>query len=129
MVELKGKEDFVGLKRDGWGIPTVGEDLRGRREGFEEVKAGEGGVEVVVMPGVAFDRKGGRCGHGRGFYDLWLNRYCGVLEGRGAGRPVLVGLALEEQVLGVGEVPVGEGDWRVDVIVTGGGECLRRGGE
>jgi len=29
-----------------------------------------------------------------------------------------VALALKEQVLGGGEVPMGENDWRVDMIIT-----------
>lgn len=35
-----------------------------------------GGKDVlVVMPGVAFDRKCGRIGYGKGFYDAYLNRH------------------------------------------------------
>ena len=31
-------------------------------------------IDVVVVPGVGFDRDGGRCGYGGGFYDNYLPR-------------------------------------------------------
>ncbi len=71
-----------------------------------EVPPGE--PELVVMPGVAFDERGGRLGYGGGYYDRLL---AGIRH-----RPVLVALAYEEQI--VGEVPVSGHDVRVDKVVT-----------
>ncbi len=65
-------------------------------------------IELIVMPGVAFDERGGRLGYGGGYYDRLI-----------AGwrlRPPLVAVAYEEQV--VGEVPVADHDIRVDKVVT-----------
>lgn len=119
MLALTGLEDFQSLEPDAWGIPGFPKDVAGRRDCFE-AEEGEG-LEVMAVPGVAFDADFNRLGHGRGFYDLFLSRYCGRRR-----KPVLVALALEEQWLERGMVPAGEGDWKVDVVVTGGGKVFRR---
>jgi len=63
-------------------------------------------VGAVLVPGVAFDRSGGRLGRGGGYYDRLL---------RGL-RAVKVGVAFEAQLVGV--VPAGPTDQRVDWVVT-----------
>ncbi len=65
-------------------------------------------IDVVMVPGVAFDRRGGRLGHGKGYYDRFLPRL----------RPdaLAVGVAFECQL--VPEVPMLPGDVFMDCIVT-----------
>lgn len=90
---------------DGWtrgrfGVPepaAVG-GAAGIREGFD----------VVVVPGLAYDRRGRRLGQGCGYYDRFLRSL--------AGSPVTVGLAFPWQI--VPEVPVNDRDVPVDVVVT-----------
>ena len=65
-------------------------------------------IDVVIAPGVAFDRNGGRVGYGGGFYDRFLRTIR-------ADTPV-IGLAFAVQL--VDEVPRGEHDRLVDVVVT-----------
>jgi 5-formyltetrahydrofolate cyclo-ligase len=65
-------------------------------------------LDVVLVPGVAFDRTGGRLGYGGGYYDRLL--------GACAPGTVLVAAAFEGQV--VERVPVGPQDRSVDVVVT-----------
>lgn len=65
-------------------------------------------IDVVVAPGVAFDRNGGRIGYGGGFYDRFLRTVR-------ADTPV-IGLAFAVQL--VDEIPRGEHDRLVDVVVT-----------
>lgn len=64
-------------------------------------------VDVIVVPGVAFDPTGARLGFGGGFYDAFL---------RGAPRVARVGVCFELQI--VDDVPSTERDERVDAIVT-----------
>lgn len=95
MVSLHSSEDFNSIEghRDAWGIPLVnsGSVAERRRilynkadeaEQGEERLTDERGVrransdlDMIVMPGVAFDRDCGRVGHGKGFYDFFLKRY------------------------------------------------------
>lgn len=69
--------------------------------------------EVVFVPGLAFDRKGGRLGYGAGYYDRmradWENRLP-------AKRPLWVGLAYGVQLLP--EVPMDDHDAYMDMLIT-----------
>ena len=92
MVSLHSKSDFESLDRDAWGIPSVAQDSIRTRErilcikedgGHEEespeenssTKTEEGRLDMIIMPGVAFDKGLSRLGHGKGFYDSFLQRY------------------------------------------------------
>jgi 5-formyltetrahydrofolate cyclo-ligase len=66
-------------------------------------------IDLFVVPGVAFDARGGRLGRGRGHYDATL-----ALLRPGA---VRVGLAFDEQV--VDRVPTEPHDVPLDAVVTG----------
>jgi 5-formyltetrahydrofolate cyclo-ligase len=71
-------------------------------------------IDMVVVPGIAFDEKGDRLGRGRGFYD----RFLAHPEFKG----ISCGLAFEAQLLA--EVPVGPLDRPVTMLVTD--EKIRR---
>lgn len=142
MVLLKGLDDYEGLKRDKWGIPSVDAETvheRKRILGRPEVHHSESpSLDLMLLPGVAFDfdSTGGvrRLGHGRGFYDFFLNRY---LARRGLhpdddSSLQLWGLALTEQVLAANsgeEVPTGPQDRRLHGIIAGSGEVKESVGE
>jgi 5-formyltetrahydrofolate cyclo-ligase len=85
MVQLDSIEDFTSLKPDKWGIPTPSRDSvekrqncfggRGKTEGQTAKEAADAELDLIIMPGLAFDRGLERLGHGKGYYDLFLQRY------------------------------------------------------
>lgn len=65
-------------------------------------------LDLIMVPGVAFDKQGGRTGHGKGYYDKLLQH----------ARPEcpLVALAFECQIFP--EIPVQDHDIYMDKVVT-----------
>ena len=135
MVLLKSIQDYEGLKMDKWGIPSIDsatvherERILGQPEGIHTKLST---LDLVLLPGVAFDfdEAGGvrRLGHGKGFYDFFLNRYLARqgLHAEDDRSLQLYGLALSEQVLGKDaedEVPMGPQDRRLHGLIDGSGE-------
>lgn len=75
-------------------------------------------IDLVVVPGLAFDRAGNRLGLGKGYYDRFLS---GV-------RAPAAALLFSVQL--IDEVPAAPRDMPVDLLVTERGvERTRRGGE
>ncbi|MEW6719205.1 MAG: 5-formyltetrahydrofolate cyclo-ligase [Thermodesulfobacteriota bacterium] len=99
-LEFRPHRDGDGWVEGPYGIP---EPLH-----WPERPPRTGGFDLVVVPGVAFDRAGRRLGQGLGYYDRFL-------EGLPGNVP-RVGLAYSEQV--VEEVPVDERDVPVHALAT-----------
>ena len=146
MVELHSVQDFESLQPDKWGIPTPSKDSIASRTncfGGEGITKGEArdeghGLDLIIMPGMAFDAQFGRLGHGKGFYDYFLARchqesrmpFRGKIYWHSTGRRltnhVVVGLSLTEQFLAPNEsVPMDASDFHLDALITGDGEMRR----
>lgn len=69
-------------------------------------------IDLVVVPGVAFDRRGGRLGYGKAYYDQFLAE----LRERRGNRPELVALAFSQQM--VEAVPLSPWDVRIPQVLT-----------
>jgi 5-formyltetrahydrofolate cyclo-ligase len=80
----------------------------GPKEPARRVAVSPQNVDVVVTPGLAFDREGRRLGYGGGYYDRYLARL--------QPHAVRIGIGFSRQV--VEAVPAEDGDEPVDVIVT-----------
>jgi 5-formyltetrahydrofolate cyclo-ligase len=65
-------------------------------------------VDLVVTPGLAFDRRGYRLGYGRGLYDRYLARL----------RPAALRIGIGFSLQIVEEVPAGPSDEPVHMVVT-----------
>jgi len=81
-----------------WGIQEPAED------------AAEVEPDIVIVPLVAFDRKGHRIGYGAGYYDMTINR----LRQRNPVVAVGMGYSVQE----VPEAPATSSDARLDLVLT-----------
>lgn len=92
-----------------WEICSFEECAPGTYGILEPEKSGEPVTEpgLMLLPGLAFDKKGGRLGYGGGFYDRYLSVHDGI---------VTVALAYECQM--VEAVPAEKHDRKVDYVLT-----------
>lgn len=66
-----------------------------------------GNFDLIIVPGVAFDRKGNRLGRGRGYYDRFLCQHLSVKR---------IGICFDFQM--VDEVPSEPFDIRMDEVIS-----------
>jgi 5-formyltetrahydrofolate cyclo-ligase len=98
-----------------YGVGDLERDLAPGTWGIREPIPGHcptvdpGGVDLALVPGVAFDPRGRRLGYGGGYYDR-------LLQGGLSEAARIVAGAFEVQV--VDEVPVDASDVPVDMVVT-----------
>lgn len=101
------------------------EELLPGYQGILEPKAHEAALvlpresDVMLLPGAAFDNRGGRIGYGGGYYD----RYLQELEAAGRKQPYLIGICYYRQLWKDG-LPTEEWDRQMDCIVTEKGALL-----
>ena len=99
LMEAVELSDMADLVPDKYGIKTVSEE---KRRLIAPDK-----IDLIIVPGVAFDKAGHRLGMGGGFYDRFMLR---------ASRAVRAALAYDCQLLAA--VPVEVHDLTVDYIIT-----------
>jgi 5-formyltetrahydrofolate cyclo-ligase len=101
VYRIAGDEE---LETGAWGIREPKADL----PELDSLAA----IDVVLVPGLAFDLKLGRLGYGGGYYDRFLEKFTGP----GLPGPLKVAPAFELQL--IPEVPTETHDFRLDLIVT-----------
>jgi len=109
--------DLASLPSGLWGIREPGENWENGRRAkiLESMDANEERLDLIILPGVAFDRVLHRLGHGKGYYDSFIASY--VASGRN--KPLLVAIGLREQLLPKDQlVPHTSYDWDVDILIT-----------
>lgn len=97
LVPIEIKDIKADLTAGAYGIPEPGSGK----------KLSPADIDLVFVPGVAFDAQGRRIGYGGGYYDNFLKEV--VLEKR-------IGIAFGLQVLE--EIPCRDSDLRVNKIIT-----------
>ena len=96
--------DLDELEPSGFGLWEPPPAMRAQADRRCDVKD----LDLIAVPGVAFDRRGARLGHGKAYYDRLLRN----------ARPdtALVGLAFECQMFPA--VPTGKRDVFMDLVIT-----------
>lgn len=105
MLRIDSLEQARALPKNAWGIPEPDDALAAS---MEDMTAGAE-FDLLLAPGVAFDARCNRLGHGRGYYD------CFIKSMRARGGVAVVGVALREQIQDA--VPVDAHDERLDLVV------------
>ncbi|KAJ2825843.1 hypothetical protein GGI24_003059 [Coemansia furcata] len=87
-----------GLNPNAWGIPEPSD---------AEPAVDPAALDFVLVPGVAFDKNGNRCGHGKGYYDRYLKLSLNALT---------CAICLSEQI--VDDVPTNRHDFIPHILIT-----------
>jgi 5-formyltetrahydrofolate cyclo-ligase len=103
-LELFRLDSFDELAAGTLGVLEPKPEWRGRPE--RKVDPAE--LDIIVAPGLAFDRRGGRLGYGKGFYDRFLHRT--------RGDATKAALCFQCQLFP--DIPVLPHDIRMDLVVT-----------
>eukprot|EP01041_Mallomonas_annulata_P011537 gene11537-24132_t len=113
MIEVLSFEEIEKFPRNKWGIPEPPlEILQYRPDGVSS-----GVIDLVVLPGVAFDRSCGRVGHGKGYYDSFLERLeNGNNVNNRSASTLKLAVAFDEQIIDA--VPMCTHDRYLDFVVT-----------
>lgn len=115
--------DWGNASMSAWAVDPGDTRTEIRRHGVPEPVTGEpvdpATLDLIVVPGVAFDALGGRLGRGGGFYDRFLariGRSADTSMGDRPARPLFCGICLEDQL--VARVPVSAQDVRMHAVAT-----------
>eukprot|EP01024_Parvocaulis_polyphysoides_P023628 TRINITY_DN2181_c0_g1_i2.p2 TRINITY_DN2181_c0_g1~~TRINITY_DN2181_c0_g1_i2.p2 ORF type:complete len:209 (-),score=13.08 TRINITY_DN2181_c0_g1_i2:311-937(-) len=73
-------------------------------------------LQVLLMPGLGFDKKGRRLGRGGGYYDKFVSTYLELIQQREQQPPLLVGLCYDVQLQE--EIPISDHDHPVNMVIT-----------
>ncbi|KAL3513246.1 hypothetical protein ACH5RR_025963 [Cinchona calisaya] len=87
----------------------------------QDVMLADHPVDLLLLPGLAFDKSGRRLGRGGGYYDAFLTKYLGLVKERKWKEPFLVALSYSVQIMDDGVIPVTPHDVYVDALVSPSG--------
>ncbi|MER3446916.1 MAG: 5-formyltetrahydrofolate cyclo-ligase [Candidatus Dadabacteria bacterium] len=98
LLEFRKVDDLNELEPGSFGIPEPSRN---------SARASIMGIDLIIIPGLAFDRFGGRLGYGGGYYDRALFK---------TDKKRRIGLAYNFQVLD--SIPMETGDEKVGLVIT-----------
>ncbi|KAI8369386.1 5-formyltetrahydrofolate cyclo-ligase [Radiomyces spectabilis] len=112
MVKISSWEDYTSLPRNKWDIPEP--PMSEERENALE----KDGLDLILVPGIAFDDERNRIGHGKGYYDRYLQKCRKWNAEHMKEPPKTIALALEAQITKIGEIPTETTDQKIDYVLT-----------
>ncbi|KAI9000402.1 5-formyltetrahydrofolate cyclo-ligase [Hyaloraphidium curvatum] len=117
MLRIVPEESVDAFPKSRWGIPEPPLTFAdgSARTQWRDVSPP---LDLVIVPGVAFSKDGKRLGHGKGYYDTFLETLSADYEQRGLTKPLVVGICLSCQLVASEDVPCEEWDRRVDLVLT-----------
>lgn len=112
MIPCPTVPDFYATwPRNKWQIPEPPPEV------IEEsgIAAKPGDLDLIIVPGLAFDARGGRLGQGKGYYDRFLAKMRSHQNATTPAKPSLVAVGLAQQL--VDHIPMDEHDFRMEIVV------------
>ncbi|XP_004489972.1 5-formyltetrahydrofolate cyclo-ligase, mitochondrial isoform X3 [Cicer arietinum] len=114
MLNISRIDDLIANSMDILEPPPVDADGNAR----EDVMQANDPIDILLLPGLAFDRSGRRLGRGGGYYDTFLKNYQDLAASRNWKQPLLVALSYSQQILDEGVIPITSTDVPVDALVS-----------
>ncbi|ORX84095.1 hypothetical protein BCR32DRAFT_326107 [Anaeromyces robustus] len=112
MVKINSWEDFLLYPKSKWGYPEPS-SMSNSPIALKSV-----GLDLIIVPGMAFDINGNRLGHGNGYYDRYIERAKEFSKLHNKKEPYCVSLSLNEQLLKNEIIPTNQYDIKPDLIIS-----------
>lgn len=111
-----GKEVFVPVITGNQILPAQLKNLKEvkigplgiRQPNHPQLQANQISFDLIITPGIVFDRQLFRLGFGKGYFDRFLSDY--------KGKTLLIGLAFKEQI--INQLPIESWDVPLDEVLT-----------
>lgn len=96
--------------RNKWGIPEAPRDVE-----YELAQPGK--LDLLIVPGLGFDKEGGRLGQGKGYYDRFITKMnTGTKQSTNSG-PFLIAVGLEPSFVEEEGIPTNDYDRSMDMVI------------
>lgn len=112
MIELDSIIQLNSFSRSKWGIPEPPIEMV-KESNCDILKD----IDLVLLPGVAYDKNCNRLGHGKGYYDYFLEKLQKSKIENSLPKATLIGLSLNEQLIDT-KIPMESHDTQLDYVVT-----------
>nr|XP_043635760.1 5-formyltetrahydrofolate cyclo-ligase, mitochondrial isoform X2 [Erigeron canadensis] len=120
MLNISGMDDLIANSMNI--LEPAPTDANGNDR--EDVMLANEPVDLLLLPGLAFDRTGRRLGRGGGYYDTFLSKYQEQAKERNWKQPLLIALSYSVQILEEGVIPLTPSDVFIDALVSPSGFIL-----